>query len=214
MRILVTAATAAELLPALEVWEMLRNQTPNRLYIDAVETGIGATATAYHTLKALMATPYDIVINIGIAGSLCDSFPIGSVVRPVSDYFGDCGMQTASGFQTLFDARLLDAESFPFTSGKLVPPKLSPQWETALSPIPIANGTTMQHLSEVFQIIENGIETMEGASFFYVCMYESIPCIALRSISNQAGERDKSKWNIPLALQSLKIVLTSIFHSL
>ena len=226
MRILVTAATAAELLPALEVWEVLRNQTNNSLYIDAVETGIGATATAYHTTKALTAQPYDMAINIGIAGSCGDSPPIGTVVRPLSDYFGDCGIQTASGFQSLFDAHLLHTDAFPFKSGKLTPPPLSPQWEAALAPIPVANGITVQHLTAAKNVRagvraglcarpnQTNIETMEGAAFFYVCLYESIPCIALRAISNRAGERDKSKWNIPLALQSLKTALAATLHSL
>ena len=47
------------------------------------------------------------------------------------------------------------------------------------------------------------IETMEGASFFYICTGERVPFLALRSVSNMVGIRDKSKWNISLALQKL-----------
>jgi futalosine hydrolase len=222
MRILVTVATAAELLPTQEVCEILHNQINSNFCIDAVKTGIGSTATAYHTLKALSTasdTPYDVAINVGIAGSFCTSSPIGSVVRVTSDCFGDCGIQTASGFQSLFDIRLLDADAFPFTSGKLNPPPLVPELEAALAPIPVANGITMQHLVEKSLSAPSpvplaDIETMEGAAFFYVCMHERIPCIALRAISNRAGERDKSKWNIPLALLELKKALTSFLHAL
>ena len=257
MRILITAATAAELLPAREVWEVIRNQTDNRLSIECVETGIGATATAYHTLKALLppskktlsspfekassppfekapsppfekassppfekalSPPFDVAVNMGIAGSFCNALPIGAVVRITSECFGDLGVQTAAGFQSLFDAKLLDADRFPFKSGKLAPPPLSPEWESALASVPVADGVTVQRLVErngaalhpdPFTVAERinrenlEIETMEGAAFFYVCMSEHIPCFSLRAVSNVAGEQDKTKWNIPLALGNL-----------
>lgn len=211
MRILITAATPAELLPAQEICETIKYHD-----IKTMVTGIGATATAYHTLKALSAAPnrpFDVAINTGIAGSFCDSLPVGSVVRVVSDYFGDCGMQTASGFQSLFDAHLLDADTFPFRSGKLAPDKLVPEWEAALAFLPLAEGVTVQHLVEGCPPpAPSKVETMEGAAFFYVCMYEHIPCIALRAVSNKAGERDKSKWDIPLSLSALKKTLANILH--
>ena len=219
MRILVTAATSAEILPACEIWEALRSQADNNLFIDTVETGIGSAATAYHTLKALLAnpdSPYDLAINMGIAGSFCDSLAIGTVVRVVSDFFGDCGIQTASGFQSLFDARLIDADTYPFVSGKLAPPSLSREWESALSPISVANGITVQHLVEDSLSASTTppaqVETMEGAAFFYVCMNEHIPCFALRAISNRVGEQDKSKWNIPLAIGNLSLALKDCFQ--
>ena len=215
MHILVTAATAAELLPAQEVLETLCNQKDRNICVDVVETGIGSAATAYHTLKALLAAPhtYDLAVNIGVAGTFCNSLPIGSVVRVVSDYFGDCGIQTASGFESLFDARLMDADKFPFTSGKLNPAPLPPPWESALAHIPITHGVTVQSLVEEGLLTPHlapplGIETMEGAAFFYVCMNERTPCLALRAVSNRVGERDKSLWDIPLALSELRKTLT------
>ena len=219
MHILITAATAAELLPALEVREAIHSQTDNQLFIEAVETGIGSTATAYHTLKALLTAsdlPYDMAINVGIAGSFSPSLPIGSVVRIGSDYFGDCGIQTASGFESLFDARLLGADTFPFTAGKLIPAPLAQEWESALYSLPIVQGVTVQHLveSDFFSPSPpflTEVETMEGAAFFYVCMNERIPCLALRAVSNSVGDRDKSRWNIPLALRNLSQVLKNCF---
>ena len=223
MHIIITAATDAELLPAKEVWEAVKIQQDNTISIDCFETGIGTTATAYHTLKAISATSCDLAINIGIAGSLDNSLPIGTVVRPLSDYFGDCGIQTASGFQSLFDALLLNADAFPFASGKLTPPPLSPEWEAALASIPLAHGVTIQrlvgaglcarpHPQGAFDNVSY-IETMEGAAFFYVCMLEKVPCLSLRAISNRAGERDKTKWNIPLSINNLRHTLKSLLYN-
>jgi len=61
---------------------------------------------------------------------------------------------------------------------------------------------------------EPQIESMEGAAFFYVCILEKIPFIEIRSVSNEVGERDRSKWNIPLALDSLKEANKKLFESL
>jgi len=219
MRILITAATAPELLPAREVWEAIRHQAGNNLWVKNIVTGIGTTATAYHTLKALSdptEAPYDLAINVGIAGSFHDFLPIGSVVRVASDYFGDCGIQTASGFQSLFDTRLIDADTFPFSSGKLTPTPLPPKQESAIAFLPAVEGVTVQHLVEMgFAALHAHaqVETMEGAAFFYVCMNEGIPCIALRAVSNMAGERDKKKWDIPLALTALRKAIFSFLSA-
>jgi len=55
------------------------------------------------------------------------------------------------------------------------------------------------------------IETMEGATFFYICSKEKIPFLAIRSISNRVEPRNKDKWNIPLALNNLSEKLIDFF---
>ena len=49
------------------------------------------------------------------------------------------------------------------------------------------------------------VETMEGAAFYYCCLYHKINCVQIRSISNYVEKRDKTKWNIRLALQELEL---------
>jgi len=51
---------------------------------------------------------------------------------------------------------------------------------------------------------------MEGAAFFYACLLSGVPFHEVRSISNFVEERDKSKWDIPLALANLNNVLFEI----
>ena len=54
------------------------------------------------------------------------------------------------------------------------------------------------------------IETMEGATFFYICSRENIPFLALRAISNRVEPRNKEKWNIQLALDNLSEKLKEV----
>jgi len=44
---------------------------------------------------------------------------------------------------------------------------------------------------------------MEGAAFHYVCLQQHIPFIQIRSISNIVGVRDKNKWKMKEAIESL-----------
>ena len=58
------------------------------------------------------------------------------------------------------------------------------------------------------------IETMEGATFFYICTRENIPFLALRSISNMVGLRNKDNWDIRLALDNLSEKLREVILTL
>ncbi len=210
MNILITAATENELLIAKQA----SVNSPH--HVTCAVTGIGATATAYHTAKQLQGAAYDLVINTGIAGSFSEHLPVGSVALIAKEYFGDFGIQTQAGFSGLFDEQLLHADTFPYTNGALVCPfiKSNPLLQTMAEPLPQATGITVQTVSgqasriaELQERFSPDMETMEGAAFFYVCLYEKIPFMALRAVSNKVAPRDKNQWNIALALTNLKAVL-------
>jgi futalosine hydrolase len=55
------------------------------------------------------------------------------------------------------------------------------------------------------------IETMEGATFFYICRREKLPFLALRSVSNIVEIRNKSNWDIKLAIRNLAEKLNEVF---
>jgi futalosine hydrolase len=213
MKILITAATPEELLVA----QQLATVTPDACH--CAVTGIGIAPTAYHTLKCLQSGHYDMAVNIGIAGSFTERLPVGGVCCVNKEYFGDCGIQTPKGFFTLFDEHLLNDNTFPFVDGALQAPVQPP---ALVAGIPLATGVTVhtvsgepQRIADLHAHFSPDVETMESAAFFYVCLQEKIPFLALRAISNRVEPRDKSKWDVPLALQNLgkalKIVLYNTF---
>jgi futalosine hydrolase len=55
---------------------------------------------------------------------------------------------------------------------------------------------------------------MEGAAFHFACLQEKIPFLQLRCISNYVEVRDKSKWNIPLAVKNLNQVLVEVVEAM
>jgi len=213
MRLLITAAEQEELITARQAYNSLPKGEQYGLDITWMLTGIGTTSASYKLTKIVNTTAerFDLAINIGIAGSFSKEFPIGSVARVEREYFGDLGFETFTGFQTLFDYKILDADTHPFRSGALHAPVLSAAAEKAISHYKRATAVTVQTVSglpekriQLERDFMPSIESMEGAAFFYVCILEKLPFIELRSVSNEVGERDRSRWNIPLALDSLR----------
>ncbi len=222
-RILITSAEEEEIITAKQAFNSLTKEEQELLEVEYMLTGIGTTSTSYRLTKQLCSTetPYDLVVNTGIAGSFSEEFPIGAVARIDKEYFGDLGFETFSGFQTLFEYQILDADTFPFKGGALNAPLLGDRLENALSHIKKAPSVTVQTVSglpEKTDRLRMGfspqIESMEGAAFFYICLLERVPFIELRSVSNEVGERDRTKWNIPLALENLKKETANLLKAL
>ena len=223
MRILITAAEEEELITAKQAFNSLSKSEQNSLDITYMLTGIGSTSTSYRLTKMLVESnpPFSLAMNIGIAGTFTGDYPIGSVARVGKEFFGDLGFETYSGFQTLFDYKILDANTHPFKGGALSAPQLVPEAEKILKKYGKATAVTVQTVSglpEKRTQLEMGfkpqIESMEGAVFFYVCLLEKIPFVELRSVSNEVGERDRGRWNIPLALSSLREAVKELLEVL
>lgn len=236
MRILITAAEQEELDCAILALRKCKGWNDAHK-ADFMLTGIGATSAAYKiTRQIYMAKaegkPYDVALNIGIAGSYdMERFPLGSIGAIEAEHFGDLGFETFTGFQTLFDYKILEQETFPYRGGALLQRMTLERAESYgrqgvaeflekfVADIPKAVGVTVQtvsgdpHMVEmVHSIFSPHIESMEGAAFYYVCIWEHIPAVELRSISNEVGERDRSKWDVDAALAALESTMAKFFE--
>ena len=219
LRILFVTATPSEaeilnLLPGLK-------STPEGISfrsheISTLVTGVGSIATAWAMTKRLSSgfRP-DLAINAGIAGSFRDDLPAGEVVIPVSDCFADAGIDTGKGFMTLAEAGLEDPDQYPFRGGKIIAENKYVKKATGLlKPVKAITVNTSTGSTETIERLVNkydpDIETMEGATFFYICTREEIPFLALRAISNRVEPRNREKWDIRLALNKLQIQLNEV----
>ncbi len=184
--------------------------------ISTLITGVGSIATAWAMTKRLSSGfKPDLAINAGIAGSFRDDLPAGEVVIPVSDCFADAGIDTGKGFLTLAEAGLEDPDQFPFRRGMIIADNRFVNKATGLlRPVKaITVNTSTGSAETIGRLVSKynpDIETMEGATFFYICSREEIPFLALRSISNRVEPRNREKWDIRLALNRLQIQLKEI----
>ncbi|MBU3714567.1 MAG: futalosine hydrolase [Ferruginibacter sp.] len=206
MRVLVTAPTAFEIDP-------FRKKFPQA---ECLIAGVGAAFTIYHLTKTIQLTPFDMVIQAGVAGSFTTDFPLSEVVNVKTDCFADLGAFEKNNFSSVYDLSLADMNHFPFMSGQLI----NMNAEIFVSKLKPVNAITVNTLSDddlrirIFQKkYHASIETMEGAALHYVCLQEKIPFIQLRAISNYVGERNKSKWKLPEAVDRLNAELADVYSS-
>lgn len=200
MKLLIVAATKFEIEPSIPLLDEKQ--------IDFLITGVGMTATAYALGKQLQQHPYDLILNIGIAGTMDYSIPIGTTVQISTDTFSELGAQDEADFLTI--------EQLGF--GQSIYHASSPQ-HLELD-LPSYNSITVNTVHGTEQSIENvktlfptvSIESMEGAAVFYAAQQEGIPCLQVRSISNRVEKRDKSQWDIPLAIENLNIWLQNFIE--
>jgi futalosine hydrolase len=207
MQILLVAATAAEITPFTE--------TNDR--IDVLVTGVGVPSALYHLQKRIQQVDYDCIIQAGIAGTFTDDIPPGQVVLVKQDCFADIGFEEKEIFTPLFNTELADKHEYPFTDGWLMNTGANLQYAN----LPTVKAITVNKLSDselqkqqYLNAFNAGIETMEGAALHYVCLQEHIPFIQIRSISNQVGERDKTKWKMHEAVENLNIELAKLINQL
>ena len=226
MKILLVSATTFEIRPLLSQSafqgsdnEQLSHYRFRNAAMDVLVTGLGMVATAFYLGKQLDVASYHLAINAGICGSFRKTIPIGNVVQVTQDYIPELGAEEGELFHSITSLGLADPDTPPYTNGKLVSkPKLA---SPALSKLTKAAGITVNTIHGNIRSIEKirlhcdpDIESMEGAAFFYACLLSGVPCIQVRSVSNFVEERDKSRWNMELAVKNLNKTIGDILKEI
>jgi futalosine hydrolase len=190
------------------------------LEIIPLVAGVGSIATAWEMQKWIsMNDKPDLAINCGIAGSYKKEIQIGDVVMPVSDCFADAGVEDGNRFMTLSEAGLADADRFPFSGGHIFADnEYVENLKGDIKPvraITVNTATGSDYTREkLIAKFNPDIESMEGATFFYICSRGKIPFLSIRAISNMVEIRNRNNWNIPLALQNLSGTLNQLILKL
>ena len=192
MEVLIVAATELEV-----VSENVRN-------FPVLITGVGMVNTAINLTKELIKSDYDLVINMGIAGSFSDDVKIGDVVEVVEDTFSEIGFVDGDKFSEFTDFRIKTAYSVKSKTN-----------------LRKAKGVTINtvhgkedSITEIVNRINSDIETMEGASVFKVCEELYVSCMQIRAISNNVEIRNKDNWDIDLAIRNLNSEVEKIIDTL
>ena len=205
MKILIAAATKEE-------FSLLNGLKSKNHELDFLITGVGMVAMAYSLTGHLKNTRYELAINCGIAGSFDRSIQMGEVVSVHEDIFSELGAEDGNKFLSLDQIGLKAKNSFKKTFLLNAAPMNILREVRSITVNTIhGNDPTIKAVVNRFQ---PQIETMEGASFFFVCENENIPYLQLRSISNYIEKRNMESWNIPLAIENLNKTLIKIISTL
>jgi futalosine hydrolase len=216
MHILIVVATAPEIAPLQDRMKYVAGEEGNQTfmlndaYVTIVITGVGMVATAAATGYYLGKKGYDLVINAGICGAFNPDLKIGEVVNVTREYVPELGVRDQDQFIHAFDMGLADKNARPYDNGWLFLHKRT----QAFSDLRVCSGVTVNTVTgnadsiQAIKLMCNpDVETMEGAGFISGAGMSTWAAVQIRSVSNYVEVRDKSKWNIPLAIANLNDVL-------
>lgn len=206
MNILLVAATEFEIQPFISEKEN----------IDVLITGVGIPATIFHLTKKLLQDRYDLIVQAGIAGTFSKQIEKAGVVLVSEDAFADIGIHEKQNFTTLFENGFINENEFPYKDGWLK----NTNSVLSTTTLPLVKGVTVNTVTDNEETIKTaikkfnpGIESMEGAAFHYVCLQQKTNFIQIRSISNEVGERNKTKWDIKNAITNLNVELKKLIKN-
>jgi futalosine hydrolase len=208
VRILLVAATAAEVAPILErleptqtADECVKTYTHSRHEIHVLTTGVGMVATAIWCSRALTRTTYDFALNLGVCGSFDPALEPGAVVHVVSDRLAELGAEDGERFLTLEELQLPGESAFVNSD-----PPSNPE----LDRLPTVAGITVntvhgddRTIALVIERFQPQVETMEGAAFMSACLINQISFAQVRAVSNLVERRNRESWRMGDAIQNL-----------
>lgn len=164
--------------------------------IDIRYCGVGLTASAYGTLKAIQASGADVIIMGGIAGVYPGrGYSIGETLLVESEAEADLGFFYEDGFRHLADINL-DMEF------KVRHTEICPYIKDDMPLGRVRSITTNAAMSPYADTSLGDIENMEGSAFFHVCLGEGIRFFEVRSISNEV-DLGRSDWDYVGSIKNL-----------
>ena len=163
-------------------------------------TGVGMVNTTFSLTHHLSANTYDIVVNMGIAGSFNNSLMIGDVVEVVEDNFSEIGFQDGERFFKFTDFEVKDI--------------FRVEGRTTLQQVKAITVNTVHgnedSITKIVNRLNPDVESMEGAAVFKVCKEFNIPCVQIRSISNKIEKRNIANWDLDFAILNLNTEVEKI----
>jgi futalosine hydrolase len=219
VRILIVAATSAEIAPLVERMESVLtietsvdSYTFESHHVDVLVTGVGMVATAAWCSHVLAQTRYDLAINLGVCGSFDAFIEPGTVVHVISDRLAELGAEDGEQLLTLEDLQLPGEAAF------VNPDPLS---NPAIEQLPAVSGITVNtvHGSErsiaaVVARFEPQVESMEGAAFMSACLIAKVPFAQVRAVSNMVERRNRGAWKLADAIRNLNVEALRILTDL
>jgi futalosine hydrolase len=216
-KFLIVAATKQEVQPLLKHFNVTAYeaegifQSDSEIDLTVLITGVGMVNTAYY-MGRYSHNLFDIVINAGICGAFNRNIKIGDLVNVETDTFSEMGAEDDKGFIKYVDLNLGGTTIYNS--------QLTLNYEP-LNELKKVNGITVnkvhgneESIKKIIDLFKPDVESMEGAAFFRGCSRLSENYFQIRAVSNYVEKRDKSKWDIPLAINNLNNFVITLIKAL
>ncbi|WP_299469786.1 futalosine hydrolase [Mucilaginibacter sp.] len=215
MRILFVAATSFEvesLKLKVESQNNASNFEPSTLNFKLLITGVGMVATAYALGRELSKNQYDLVVNLGIAGSFDRSFALGDVVEITEDTLAELGAEDDEAFLPITQMGFGES-AFKATESLYNFYKTANLKQATAITVNTVHGNEAS-IQKIQARLNAQIESMEGAAFFYACKEAGVACIQIRAVSNYVEKRNRDNWKIGLAVNNLNTFAAALIEEL
>lgn len=174
-------------------------------------TGVGMINTAWFMGK-YGTDRYDYLINAGVCGAFSRTLAIGELVCVNSDTVSELGAEDDQSFIKYPDLDLGGINTyFPKINRALK--ILSPLKEVKAITLNKVHGNE-NSIQKTQSLYSPDVESMEGAAFLRGCEGLHGHYFQLRTVSNYVEKRDKSKWDMPLAIGRLNTFLIQLINEI
>jgi futalosine hydrolase len=178
--------------------------------IQVLITGVGMVNTAY-MMGRYSNNVYDLILNAGVGGAFDKTLEIGQLVEVAEDTLSELGAEDGDNFITYDQLHLGGTHIYnSFTNDEYLP----------INNLKKVKGVTVNTVHGNNASIEKikkrhhpDVESMEGAAFLASCG-RAKHYTQIRAISNYVEKRDKSKWNMPLAIKNLNEFLIDFIEKI
>ncbi|MES2133948.1 MAG: futalosine hydrolase [Bacteroidota bacterium] len=219
MNILIVSATQFEVKPLLDLLGIektgigLHHSLKNikAVKTDVLITGIGMVNTAF-MMGRYANESYDLIINVGVCGAFDRSIQLGDVVHVTTDILSELGAEDGDDFLT-YDAMQLPGEHIFSNQLKQNLYKANTLKQVKGITVNTVHGNEYS-IEKVKQIYRPDVESMEGAAFYACCKHITTHYTQIRAVSNYVEKRDKSKWQMPLAIKNLNDYLIELINDI
>ncbi len=216
-KILIVAATKQEIEPFLTSFKFdVRGNvgfftSGSDPEVSVLITGVGMVNTAYF-LGRYFLSAFNFTINVGICGAFNKNHKIGEVVNVVEDTLSEMGAEDGEDFIKYADLNLGGTNSFAYRLDDEID-AIDELKKVRSITVNTVHGNA-ESINKTIKLFDPDIESMEGAAFFRAC--ENLPsdCLQIRAISNYVEKRDKSKWDIPLAIKNVNAFVIKLVEDL
>lgn len=217
MNILIVSATEFEVKPLLDYMK-INSALPGINFSANIEThqdvkvlitGVGMVNTAY-MMGRYTNNMYDLVLNVGVCGAFDRSLELGTLVHITEDVLSELGAED--------DERFLTYDELDLPGDYIFNSHLKSSYPQ-IEKLPKVKGITVntvhgndKSIDKVTNLFKPNVESMEGAAFLASCRNAGENYTQIRAVSNYVERRDKSKWQMLLAINNLNDYLINFIE--
>jgi futalosine hydrolase len=176
--------------------------------------GFGQVVAAARTMQLLATGSFDSVALVGIAGSLSDDVEIGCAMEFGTVYCDGIGVGQGAAHHSATD---IGWNQWPFEPKIEDTIQLSAHKHDHTLPglvsVLAASATSTEAAWRRSRFPLGKAEDMEGFGVAVACRLANVPLTIVRGISNRAGDRDHTHWNIAGSLdQAMRMIVQKILQ--